>query len=234
MQKTTTKSPRKTAKYYRDILTEGTLSEAVSVLGKVIDRFGYKDKYGRRWLPFSAEARHENFNWNHGIEKLFIGHEDKKVYAGVYWQGDLTDGYDSVLVSRLMYSTVVIPAVHEFDGCRTYEEHGDLRVTPDELRNAIKTVVKEYLTPDAIKARKEADRRSALHSKVFETLDEKFRRNGGSAFWNGRLAVQKLLEKEDALLDKEWNELEKIVLTVFKKNNREVWKYDRFVPDLTY
>jgi len=39
-------------------------------------------------------------------------------------------------------------------------------------------------------------------------------------FWNGRFAVQKLLENEPNLLDKTFEELKPIVLKVFNANNR--------------
>ena len=152
-----TNAPKKTAKYYRDILNSGNISKALSVLGEVIKKYGSK-----RWSDYSKAndiinvREYTEFNWNHQIEGFFIG-KNGEVLVDIYWQGDSTDGNTSEYASSLMYGKV-IPAEHEFDGYRTYYKHGDLRISREEFADALKAVGK-YLAPEEIKARKIARER---------------------------------------------------------------------------
>ena len=198
MEKTTTK---KTAKYYRDILSGNDTRKALSVLPEVIKKYGNRrhGKYskGNDWLPLRA---YTEFEWNHRIEGFFLT-DRGELCVDIYWQGDSTDGNDSVSAISCLNGKV-IPAEHEFIGGRTYYRHGDLRISREEFENAIKAVAK-YLDPKDIKARKEAARRSEMEN-----------------FWNGRTAVQKVLEQNPELLDKTFEELKPIVEKVYDNNER--------------
>lgn len=214
----TTTAPRKTAKYYRDILSGSDMYKAIAVLPEVIKKFGSK-----RWSTSKSNnilyLKHlTEFEWNHQIEGFFLS--DKGVlFVDIYWQGDSTDGNDSITAREAMYGKV-IPAEHEFLGDRTYYRHGDLRITAEEFRNAVKAVA-TYLSPVETKKRNMRRKREENDSAVFNYLDAKkksLERWEMEEFWNGRIAVQKLLEKEPSLLDKPFEELKPIVEKVYEKN----------------
>lgn len=220
----TTNTTRKTAKFYRDILSGGDAYKATAILPEVIRKYGRKRWSGdkqRNQIPLRG---YTEFNWNHTIEGFFLS--DKGVlYIDIYWQGDSTDGNDSITARDAMYGHV-IPAEHEWLGDRTYTRHGDLRITTEEYRNAIKAVAK-WLAPENIKARKEADRKSELKDKVFALVKEhapKEKRSGWGRdeswepYWNGRTAVEKVLDSNPALLDKTFEELKPIVEKVYANN----------------
>ena len=149
---TSTSKPRKTAKYYRDILNSGNIYNAVKVLPEVIKKFGYKSWEKKTNDKINLRGYTE-FEWNHKIEGFFLTNNGE-VYVDIYWQGDSTDGNDSVPANECIYGKV-IPAEHEFIDGRTYYRHGDLRISKEEFANAIKAVA-QYLSPENIKARKAA------------------------------------------------------------------------------
>lgn len=213
--------PRKTAKYYRDLLTSGNVYNAVKALPEIIKKFGYK-----RWEKYSKSndtinlRKYTEFEWNHRIEGFFLN-EKGRVCVDIYWQGDSTDGNDSLYVEECINGKT-IPAEHEFIGGRTYYRHGDLRITAEEFRNAIKALA-QYLSPEEIKARKEANRKAALSDKVFEFIDAKKKgldRWEMENFWNGRIAVQKVLEQNPKLLDLTFEGLKPTIDKVFENNNK--------------
>lgn len=212
---------KKTAKYYRDILNGSDIRKAVSVLPEVIKKFGYK-----RWEKYSKGndviylRNYTEFNWNHRIN-AFILNDKGRLIVDIYWQGDSTDGNDSLYADECIHGKV-IPAQHEFIGGRTYYRHGDLRISREEFADAVKAVAK-YLAPEKIKERKEADRRATLSGKVFEFVDAKkkgLERWEMENFWNGRWAVQKVLEQNPSLLDLTFDQLKPIVEKVFENNNK--------------
>lgn len=222
MNNTTKKvATRKGINYYREIFAAGNISKAVSVLPEVIKKYGYK-----RWDKYSngndilRVKKYTEFNWNHRIESFFLTNKGK-LCVDIYWQGDSTDGDTSELASKVMYG-YTIRGEYFFDGERTRETHSDIRISREEFADAIKAIAK-YLAPAEVKARKEADRKAELSTKVFNYLDAKkkgLERWEFEDFWNGRIAVQKLLEKEPTLLNKTWDELKPIVEEVFEKNNK--------------
>ena len=222
---TSTNTPRKTAKYYRDILNSGNISKSIAILPEVIKKFGHK-----RWADYSNGndtlniRKYTEFNWNHRIEGFFIGNykESKgKLLVDIYWQGDSTDGNESEYASALAYGKT-IPAEHEFIGGRTYYKHSDIRISREEFADALKAVAK-YLSPEEIKKRKIANARAETSTKVFNYIDAKKKnisRWEMENFWNGRIAVQKVLEKNPELLDKSFDELKPIVEKVYSINKK--------------
>lgn len=214
-------APRKTAKYYREILTSGNIYNAVKVLPEIIKKFGYKrwEKYSKGNDTLSLRGYTE-FEWNHRINGFFLN-DKGRLCVDIYWQGDSTDGNDSLYADECINGRT-IPADHEFIGGRTYYRHGDIRVTREEFANAVKAVAK-YLSPEKIKERKEADRKADLANKVFELIDAKkkgLERWEMENFWNGRMAVQKVLEKNPSLYDCTFEQLKPIVEKVFENNNK--------------
>lgn len=222
---TATNTPKKTAKYYRDILNSGNISKSLEVLPEIIKKFGSK-----RWADYSKGndtiyiRPYTEFNWNHQIERFFIGNykESKgKILADIYWQGDSTDGNASEYASALAYGKT-IPAEHEFIGGRTYYRHGDLRITREEFADALKAVAK-YLSPEEIKKRKIAKERSDKQTAVYAEIDSKKKsldRWEMEGFWNGRYAVQKLLESKPELIDLPLDQLKAIAIKVWEQNNK--------------
>ena len=219
--------PRKTAKYYRDLLTSGNVYNAVKVLPEIIKKFGYK-----RWEKHSKGndtlnlRKYTEFEWNHRIEGFFLN-EKGRVCVDIYWQGDSTDGNDSLYVDECINGSV-IRGEYEWLGDRTYCRHGDLRITAEEFRNAIKALA-QYLSPEEIKARKEADRKADLQKQVYDLIAEDApkdkrggwgRDEGWELYWNGRYGVQKLLEQNPDLLNLTFEELKPIVLLVYKNNHK--------------
>ena len=217
MEKTTTK---KTAKYYRDIFSGNDIRKAISALPEVIKKYGYKRWSGSKGNDTLYMKKYTEFEWNHQIEGFFL--TDKgKLCVDIYWQCDSTDGNDSLYVSECIYGKT-IPAEHEWLGDRTYTRHGDLRISKEEFEAAIKAVG-QYLSPEEIKARKIIDRRHKAMEKVFNYIDEKKKgldRWEMEGFWNGRIAVQKLLEMDNGLTDKPWEEIQPVVEKVFTNNNK--------------
>ena len=214
------KEPRKTAKYYRDLLTSGNIHNAVKVLPEIIKKFGYKRWESSKGNDMLQVRKYTEFEWNHKIVGFFLTKKGS-VCVDIYWQGDSTDGNDSLYAEECINGKT-IPAEHEFIGDRTYYRHGDLRITAEEFRNAIKAVA-QYLSPEEIKARKEADRKAALSDKVFEFIDAKKKgldRWEMENFWNGRIAVQKVLEQNPKLLDLTFEELKPTIDKVFENNNK--------------
>lgn len=220
-----TNTPRKTAKYYRDILASGNISKSLAIMPEVIKKFGHKrwsDKYSKQNDVINLRGYTE-FNWNHQIVGFFIskykGKED--IFADIYWQGDSTDGNESEYASVLANGKV-IPAYHEFIGGRTYCRHGDLRIGREEFADALKAVAK-YLAPDEIKKRKIADERSKKEDAIYAEIDAKkkgLERWEFESFWNGRYAVQKLLEGKPELIDLPIAQLKAITLKVWENNNK--------------
>lgn len=218
MEKTTTK---KTAKYYRDILNGNDIRKAISVLPEVIKKYGYKRWSGSKTNDILYIKKYTEFEWNHQLEAFYYVKDKNRVCVDIYWQGDSTDGNESEWADAMIYGKT-IPAEHEWLGDRTYTRHGDLRITAEEFRNALKAVA-TYLSPEEIKARKIIDRRCNAVDKVFKYIDEKKKgldRWEMEGFWNGRTAVQKVIEMDNGLTDKPWEEIQPVIEKVFTNNNK--------------
>ena len=212
--------PRKTAKYYRDLLTSGNIYNAVKVLPEIIKKFGYKRWESSKGNDMLQVRKYTEFEWNHKIVGFFLTKKGS-VCVDIYWQGDSTDGNDSLYAEECINGNT-IRGEYEWLGDRTYCRHSDIRITAEEFRNAIKAVA-QYLSPEEIKARKEADRKAALSDKVFEFIDAKKKgldRWEMENFWNGRIAVQKVLEQNPKLLDLTFEELKPTIDKVFENNNK--------------
>ena len=219
-----TTTTKKTAKFYRDILASGNISKSLEVLPEVIKKFGSKrwsDKYSKQNDTLNLRGYTE-FNWSHRIEGFFIGtcgNAKGKLLVDIYWQGDSTDGNESEYARDLIYGKV-IPAEHEWLGDRTYTRHGDLRISREEFADAIKAVA-TYLSPENIKARKIEKERSEKQTAIYATIDAEKKsldRWEMENFWNGRYAVQKLLESKPELIDLPLEELKPICLKVWQNN----------------
>ena len=222
---------KKTAKYYRDILAGGDIYKSVSVLAEVIKKFGYEDTYydykkkkdvkmGRWYIYIKPYTK---FEWNHKIDKLIYNKKENKVYAEIYWQGDSTDGSTWEEVNAIKYGKVIPAEWDKVGGIYgMVERHSPLRIEKEEFVDALKAVTK-YLSPEEMKARKIRDKRNEVSKKVYDYIDGKkadLERWEFEGFWNGRWAVQKVLEGNPELLDKDWEVLKPIVEKVWENNNK--------------
>ena len=209
---------RKTAKFYRDSLAGG-FNEAL--VREVVKSYG---DYGSR-----INLRPENFHWNHRPSGFSLDGKGN-LCLSIYWQGDSTDGNDEVMVRDLLRrGTVVIPAEHFFECGRTYETHGDLRVTRDELEETTRALV-EWLSPDKVKARREAEQMREVEKLVWKyvgsELREKYAPKGcwkddRDRYWNGRYAVDEYVKANwKEMLPLKKDDRKAVMLAVFKANLR--------------
>ena len=188
---------RKTAKYYRDILNGNDIRKALSVIPDIINKFGFVDKY-RSEIKFGWDTMKENFNWNHAIEGFFLG-KDGKLYANIYWQGDSTDGTDSVLASYLIGGYTIKAEWDNVGGswgmvCR----HSPLNVTEDELRKAIKAIV-PLLSANLIKARKKERENEPYVMPLYKRINTLVLNKRPSNMWGSDKDKQKRNNAEDAV-----------------------------------
>ena len=243
----TTTATRKTAKFYRDILSGNNVTQSVSVLPEVIRKFGYKSGKNYR---ISVRDLTEFEPWNQEIQSFELN-EKGVVFAEIYWQGDSTDGSYWERLSDILYGKV-IPADNEWLGDRTYCRHSDLRITRDEVLDAIRAVAK-YLSPEETKKRKEAERvakrdadlRKRMSALCVDAKYEKYKHRWSlpEEYWNGRQAIDKLVfgdpEKFSKMDDATLGE---ILNKVYSKNERSNYSLERMtdkgykekVYDLSY
>lgn len=217
-------TPRKTAKYYRDLFSGCDIWNLIGILPEVIKRFGSKKWYGSKQNDYLNVKKYTEFEWNHQIVGFGISSQKEskgRVYVDIYWQGDSTDGDASEWANDLLPGKT-IPAVHEWLGDRTYTEHEDIRISRQEFADAVRAIAR-YLAPEDVKARKAAAERAEKSRKVFEFIDAKKKgldRWEMKGFWNGRYAVQRFLEKDKDLLDKPFEELKVLANEVWNRNNK--------------
>lgn len=162
-------TPRKTAKYYRDILAGNDIYKAIDAIPEIIKRFGFVTKYHKE-ICFPRSVVHANFNWNHAIEGFYLGN-DNKVYAHIYWQGDSTDGTDSVLARYLVGGYTIKAEWDNVGGdwgmvCR----HSPLNIDADEIRKAVKAII-PLLSADLIKARKKEQENEPFVMPLYKRIN---------------------------------------------------------------
>lgn len=126
---------RKTKKYYQNIVNQG-LFPALTILPEIVSHYGKNPRgcRGRKEIFVNTEME-----WNHCITGFSFYKKD--LYMNVYWQGESTDGDDSIRMvpGRISYR---IPAKHYDDDYRTRTVHDDINIDSEELYNAIKATVK--------------------------------------------------------------------------------------------
>jgi len=126
-------------KAFIDAVASKNMTSAVCCLDKVIELFGGE----RKSIRINPE-----YNWNHKIEEVALYKNELWLYY--YWQGDHTDGNDSVKLADVVSivkrgGRYTIPAETEFAFGHTRYRHGDINIDKDELWSALKAVA------DAIK-----------------------------------------------------------------------------------
>lgn len=211
---------RKTINYYRNELAKGFNENIVK---EVLVKYGDKGviKFNTNKMPF---------HWNHCVDSIGVS-KTGELWLGIYWQGDSTDGNDSVSVKDFRCrNEVVIPASSYFDGYRTRYDHSDIRVSKDELTDAV-TALLNYISPESIKARKEYAEKCAVKGRIHNyTGNELYNRYAGG-FWSRDERWYNGINAVDAYFEVHWKELGKltderlkeVVKAVFLAN----YKYDR-------
>ena len=239
-------TPRKTAKFYRDIVKSGNNANITFYLADIIKKFGEDNS-----IRFSREVRSNNFNWNHVISGFSIGTYGKYkgcVFADIYWQGDSTDGDTCELVTDILYGKVIPAEWDEVGGswgrvCR----HSPLRIDREEVANAFKALG-DYISLDAVKARKEAARIAELKKTKKELLEKyaekDYHRNtwygdANEPYFNGKRAVDKLIETTPSVLELSNEEFLTIAKKVYENNRKYTSRlskdtYGRTTYDLAY
>lgn len=166
---------KRTAKYYRDILATGNIRQGLAILPEVIKRYA---KDGR--INLAKSDTDENFNWNHLVEGFFLS-KDGGLYASVYWQGDSTDGNDSILACKVRKGGYIPARYDEIGGPRAMEcVHDAIQFEDWEMEAALKAVAK-WLAPDRIKARATRQIIDKIYKAVADAGKKKYDRY--SDFW---------------------------------------------------
>lgn len=188
---------RKTAKYYREILAGNDLRKSLSVIPEIINKFGFVREYSSE-INFGRDVVNENFNWNHSIEGFELL-KDGKLYAMVYWQGDSTDGTESVLATKLLNGSTIPAEWDDVGGswgrvCR----HSPLEVTTEELSNAIKAII-PLLSNEKIRERKKAIENGPYIMPMYGRINRYLDREHPYNMWVGDEYKEKYRNAEEAI-----------------------------------
>lgn len=213
---------RKTTKYYK-----GRLSNYdTSVISEVIKLYGRGNRF---WLNNETE-----FCRNHRIQSIQIN-DKGKLTLSIYWQGDSTDGNNSVLLSEALYG-YTIPAEHFYDCGRTYCRHSDIVIKRSEILDAIKVMgnlISDELKKE-VKAEKDKERsikkltkRVQTYLDEFKAQREKERKNGyrdsADMTFFGIAGVEKAIkERAEDLLALNDEQLERAIKHIFKSNRKDM------------
>lgn len=164
---TQTESPRLNDALEAKVIINSSLENAVSILPSIIDKYGTDNQI--RVNP--------GLGWNSEIQGFSLDSKDKgKVYVDVYWQGDSTDGNETVALKDI-YNKVkvgkdyVIPSDSFFDGNRTREVHSDIHIDKDDIYKAIKDLTK--VLDKVIEEEKQKQIKNSPEQKEKERREEK-------------------------------------------------------------
>lgn len=225
---------KKTITLYREVLAKGINNDTLGLLNAIIEvlkKYGTKTHCENYEIVFDRATRSNNFNWNHTI-KGFTYCSNGKLYVDIYWQGDSTDGDDCVLFAHAAHGYTIPAAWDEVGGrwgrvCR----HSPLDITRDEMDKAIKALA-EYVSPKAVRARKDAREKAERERKMNETMEKRVDELCLSHQWkgygdrvcdsylNGKRAINELLKTDfEKFYNMSDEELKPILDKVFRNNN---------------
>lgn len=124
---------RKTNKYFRDMLRRDIYT-ASDIIVDVLNKYG-KSKYST-----FIRAQSDNKFWNCRITGIGLD-KNNKPYLEIYWQGDSTDGYETIWLSELIRNQTVEIKSDCFDECgRLYVRHGVLTIKREWLQSVFNNV----------------------------------------------------------------------------------------------
>ena len=128
---------KKTKKYYRDKINR-SFADACEVLPEILMKYGNVTGRMKRMLPADS-----SYLSNYKVDGFTIDHG--RISVKIYWQGDDTDGTESVTLEQAC-AFYVIPAQTMWDGYRTREIHGDIHIHPNKVYEAIQFIATNYLS----------------------------------------------------------------------------------------
>lgn len=217
---------RKTAKYYRDILNGSDIYKSLSVIPEIMKKFGFVGEY-RTEINFPRDVVHDNFNWNHSIEGFYLS-DKGELYAHIYWQGDSTDGTDSVLARYLVGGYTIKAEWDDVGGswgmvCR----HSPLNIDADEIRKAVKAII-PLLSADLIKARKKYNENRPYVMPLYKRIntlvlnDRPYNRYGDDEYkqkrHNAESAVRSLVDDAKKYMQMSESDCKRIFNKIYEQN----------------
>ena len=217
---------RKTAKYYREILNGNNIYKSLEVIPEIMKKFGFVGEYSTE-INFSRDVVHDNFNWNHSIEGFYLSKKGE-LYVHVYWQGDSTDGTESVL-ARYLVGGYTINAKWEDVGGSWGREcvHSPLNISADEISKAVKAII-PLLSSDLIKARKKYQENRPFVMPLYKRIntlvlnDRPYNRYGDDEYkqkrHNAEDAVRSLVEDAKKYMQMPESECGKLLNKVYEQN----------------
>ena len=217
---------RKTAKYYREILNGNNIYKSLEVIPEIMKKFGFVGEY-RTEINFPRDVVHNNFNWNHSIEGFYLS-DKGELYAHIYWQGDSTDGTDSVLARYLVGGYTIKAEWDNVGGswgmvCR----HSPLNIDADEIHKAVKAII-PLLSSDLIKARKKYNENRPFVMPFYKRIntlllnDRPYNRYGDEEYkqkrHNAESAVRCLVEDAKKYMAMTESEVKRILTKIYEQN----------------
>lgn len=217
---------RKTAKYYREILNGNNIYKSLEVIPEIMKKFGFVGEYSTE-INFPRDVVHDNFNWNHSIEGFYLSKKGE-LYAKVYWQGDSTDGTESVLARYLVGGYTIKAEWDNVGGdwgmvCR----HSPLNISADEIGKAVKAII-PLLSSDLIKARKKYQENRPYVMPLYKRIntlvlnERPYNRYGDDEYkqkrHNAEDAVRSLVEDAKKYMQMPERECGKLLNKVYEQN----------------
>lgn len=184
------------------------------------------EKYFKDKWTTEVRLRNIGMGWDHKIQGFGLNQKGQ-VYVTIYWQGDSTDGTESVLLKNVVGQTeYVIPARYESGYCT----HGRITVRRDEIADALKEFARE-ISPAAIKERNERKKMDEFlretDMKVSDRWYDSYRYEP-EKWWNAKTAVRKYFEKNwKELMKMDGTERDGIMSRIFKANCRNNYFFKR-------
>lgn len=134
---------RKTKKYFREEIKKG-MSSAFAVLPEICKRYGEKRKISPRKSVYTIYTSKDVTGWKRDTSwriKGFYLNAKKSLGIDIYWQGDSTDGYESIPFSGSTTSCVTLPPSEPVNlGDYWYTARDGITIRPEEIYEAIKGI----------------------------------------------------------------------------------------------
>lgn len=126
-----TRSGRSDAERYRDELKNtGKIPSSAHPKANAIRKADARTIGDHVKTGETLRVKKVDVGWNGGIEDIHRS-RDGRLWANIYWQGDSTDGNDSLLVDDIRRGGASLPAT---------DRHSTVRVTPEMLNRAIQSM----------------------------------------------------------------------------------------------
>lgn len=134
---------RKTKKFFKEEIKKG-MSSAFAALPEICKRYGFKRKISPRKTVYSIYTSEDVTGWERDTSwhiRGFYLNAKKELNIIVYWQGDSTDGEESIPFSGSTSSCVKLPPSEPVNlGDRWYTARDGITIRPEEIYEAIKGI----------------------------------------------------------------------------------------------